>query len=318
MSNSKALYRDFSEKASLPLQLLPWWWDAICEDSWDVVLAKEENGEIIGALPYQVKRKSGFKVMTPPPFTTYNGPYVKYPADKTLKEPGKIAFQKKVYQSLIEKLPKTAFTAFHFHPESGSWLPFYWKGFQQTSRYTYLLDMNQALEEIEAQFKQSVRTDLRKSADQIQIKESKDVKILYQLANSSFHRQGMQIPYSLEKLERLFKSLEKHKAGKIWLAIDKENQKPHAALMVAWDDTKAHALVSGQDLDFKSSPAIYSLFSHAIHYLHGKVSVLDLEGSMIENVEHFLRGFGGNLTPYHRVTKFGNSFFKIASTLFGK
>ncbi|MEZ5058298.1 MAG: GNAT family N-acetyltransferase [Saprospiraceae bacterium] len=318
MSKSKDAYRDFAEKVEVPLQLLPWWWDAICGDSWEVALAKEENGEIIGALPYQVKSKAGFKILTPPPFITYNGPFVKYPADKTLKEPGRIAFQKKVYHDLIEQLPVVAHTALHFHINSGSWLPFYWNGFQQTSRYTYIMDLQQSLEEIESQFKQSVRTDLRKAEDLVNIEECKDINLLYQLAGSSFKRQGLETPFSFEILERLFKSLEKNNAGKLWVAFDKENQKPHAALLVAWNGSEAHALVSGQDADFKSSPAIYAVFHHAINFLHDKVSHFDLEGSMIENVEHFLRGFGGKTDSYHRVTKYGNPIFKIVANLLGR
>ncbi|MEZ4949704.1 MAG: hypothetical protein R2784_10000 [Saprospiraceae bacterium] len=42
MSKSKDAYRDFAEKVEVPLQLLPWWWDAICGDSWEVALQRRE------------------------------------------------------------------------------------------------------------------------------------------------------------------------------------------------------------------------------------------------------------------------------------
>ncbi|MDD4738602.1 MAG: GNAT family N-acetyltransferase, partial [Bacteroidales bacterium] len=37
-----------------------WWLDALCGDSWDVLL-KEQNNKIIATLPYFIQKKYGFK-----------------------------------------------------------------------------------------------------------------------------------------------------------------------------------------------------------------------------------------------------------------
>ncbi|MDQ3777752.1 MAG: hypothetical protein M3310_02625, partial [Actinomycetota bacterium] len=44
-------------------------------------------------------------------------------------------------------------------------------------------------------------------------------------------------------------------------------------------------------------------FWEATSFLSGVTKCFDLEGSVIEPIEHFLRSFGGRLTPYFRVTR---------------
>lgn len=55
----KEQYRQFCQnEKDIPIFSKDWWLDAVCGvDNWDVVLV-EKGGQIVGALPYFVKKKN--------------------------------------------------------------------------------------------------------------------------------------------------------------------------------------------------------------------------------------------------------------------
>jgi hypothetical protein len=77
----------------------------------------------------------------------------------------------------------------------------------------------------------------------------------------------------------------------------------HAAIYVVWDARSAHYLLSGGDPELRSSGANSFLLWNAIRHAATVTPAFDFEGSVLEPVERFFRGFGGRLVPYFRVTK---------------
>ncbi|MCB0662342.1 MAG: GNAT family N-acetyltransferase [Saprospiraceae bacterium] len=318
MNSKLEKYRQLAQKLSLPLQLQPWWWDAICGDHWDVALVEENNGDLLAALPYVIIKKGGISVLQQPPFTTYSGLWIKYPTDDGFKRPAQFAFEKKVFAALADQIPRVPFCSFHLSPGISNSLPFMWKGFTSSTRYTYLLDLNVGKDILFENFKQSLRTDLRKPIEKLEIKTIDAIDEFYPLLKESYHNQGGTIPYKYETIQHLWKVLKEYQSGKLYLACHGDNNKPIAGLLTAWDAQKVHAVASGQSGDNKPGPIMAQLFWQAIQDHIGKQEVFDFEGSMVENIEHFLRGFGGHLTPYFRISKTGNLFWDLVGKMSGK
>lgn len=123
----------------------PWWMD-ICAgggDNWDVLLY-EKKGNILGALPYYVKKSHGLRYITTPCRTQHNGVWIKYPPSG--KYQTRLALEKEVMTSLIAQLEEVAhqqnivYYQQNFSPSVTNGLPFYWKGYRQTTRYTYRIE----------------------------------------------------------------------------------------------------------------------------------------------------------------------------------
>lgn len=316
MDSAKSKYRQLAQKYGLPLQMQPWWWDAVCGADWQVLLAEEKNGDVLAALPYAIRKKGGISVLQPPPFTSYSGPWIKYPAESNFKYPAKRAFEKKVLTSLAVQLPSIPFIGLHLDPKMDNWLPFYWSGFSQTTRYTYRLDLQKDEDSLFQNFKQSLRTDLRKEITDTVISTSDDNPGFYKLIQQSYLSRGHSVPYAFPVLDKLVKACKKNESGTLYMAIDKENGSPVAGLFVAWDDSTVHAIASGQTE--KPDPLMQHLFWRAICDHLGPDKIFDFEGSMVEKIEHFLRGFGGKLVPYHRIYKSKNVFWEILGKLSGR
>ena len=77
----------------------------------------------------------------------------------------------------------------------------------------------------------------------------------------------------------------------------------HAAMLLIWDNQAAYYLIGGADNRFRNSEAMSLLMWKSIKLASDKVDIFDFEGTMVESVERFFRGFGGVQTPYYQLVK---------------
>lgn len=307
MSDSEAQYSEFCRNGYVPLHFQPWWLDAVCgAGRWGAALALGENGRVIGALPYYLTRRYGLKVIQLPPLTTYAGPWLRYPQDADFKDVSRFAFEKKVMGEMIAHLPRTVLFKQNFRPEITNWLPFYWKNFQQTTRYTYLFDKTNELGKITAGFKKSLRNGLKKAALWTNTQRDDDAwEIVFSLNKRSLQRRNRVQPYSFEVFKNLHTALHQRNQMACFVAYDKASGKPSAGLYLIFDDRQAGVLITGTEPELKGQCAVYNLFLEAIRFCATQTISLDFEGSMDEQLEHALRAFGAQLVPYHQVWKWG-------------
>ncbi|HYX06362.1 MAG TPA: hypothetical protein VE912_06470, partial [Bacteroidales bacterium] len=127
---SKEEYIEFcKDNESVRLFCQPWWLDAVCgEENWDVLLVNE-NGNILGAWPYQLKKKYGFRYILSPAFTQITGPIITYPDGQSIIK--KQSYANKVLDKLIEQLPAYDWLQLDLDYDITNWQPFYWKDFNQ-------------------------------------------------------------------------------------------------------------------------------------------------------------------------------------------
>ena len=317
MSEQKVRYAEICKRHYVPLQLQPWWLDAVCgQEHWDVCLARNGSGQIIGALPYCCKKHFFGKTIVQPPLTSYGGPWFFIDPEK-LKKPGSRYQQEyKVLEELIRQLPPTVFYRQNFHPDIKNWLPFFWDGFRETTRYTYQFDHPGDLEKIETGFKNTLRTDLKKAGRSVEAHRQDDaIDAVFRVHEQSFLRQNKRPPYTLEVCRRLNAALLQRGQVACWLALDRHSGEPHAGLCVAYDTRRAGILLTGTDPAHKSASAIWLLFWEAIVFCLEKNLSLDFEGSMDRNIERGFRAFGADLVPYHSIWRPGNRVLDIAYRL---
>lgn len=313
MSESKAQYIEFCASVYVPMHLQAWWLDAVCTpDGWDVALAFDGGANIIGAMPWYRKHRWGCAVVQLPPFSTYAGPWLRYPEAPGFKLQSRYAFEKKAFQQLIEKIPRSAFFLQNFRPEIENWLPFYWNNFKQSTRYTYIFDQTNNTEAITAGMKNTLRSDLKKAAQLVEWRqENESWEIVFQLNSLSLGRKNRKQTYKIQVFNKLHRALEKRGQMACFIARDKVSGEPHAGLYLAFDARQAAVLLTGTNPEFKASCAIYGLFEAAIRYCGEKGLSLDFEGSMQPEIEHTFRAFGARQVPYFQVFKAKNKFFEL-------
>ena len=111
-------------------------------------------------------------------------------------------------------------------------------------------------------------------------------------------------PYSPALIRRVDAAAAAHGGRRILGAVDSQGR-THAALMVVWDKRNVTALINARDPELERFGSNTLLYWEAIKLAAEVSEAFDFEGSMIEPIEHFFRGFGGRQTPYLTVWKSG-------------
>ena len=309
---NKQKYTEFAKKENLPIFMQSFWLDSVCENGmeWDVILY-EKGGEIWGSFVYVVEKKYGFILITMPKLTQILGPYIKYP--KNQKYYKKLSWEKEVMNYFIDNLPKFDYFNMSFHYSITNWLPFYWRGFKQTIRYTYVVENNLTLEELSKNFETDTRRRRRRKAEKLGIKayESNELEKFYKLNEMTFKRQGLSIPYSYEFIKRIYHSINQN--TKIFFA--EHEKKVIAVIFLIFDEKRVYYLMGGIHPAYKNLGAMDLLQYESIKFALENNLKYDFEGSMIESIEKYFRSFGAIQKPYNNVSKTNSKLLKIRSLL---
>ena len=276
----------------------PWWLEVVAPGQWGEVVVKRGE-EVSARMPYVIKKKYGLTALTMPPLTQTLGPWLRPSKAKYAR---RISEQKQLMNELIEQLPEVDYFCQNFSPYITNWLPFYWRGYTQTTRFTYRLEDLTDLDVIWSGFNENVRNKVRKAQKQVEIRDDLSIQDFIKINELTFIRQGKELPYSAELVECLHNACQANSASKAFFAID-EQDRIHAAIYLVWDSNTAYYLMAGEHPELRKSGANSLLIWEAIKYASTVTKVFDFEGSMIEPVEEFVRAFGGRQTPYYQVTK---------------
>ncbi len=220
---------------------------------------------------------------------------------------------------LVKQLP--AFDEFsqNWHYTSTNWLPFYWKGFSQTTRYTYILNDLTDMDVLWAGLQQNIRREIRKAKSRfaLEVVENSSLGEFISLNKKVFSRQSMRIPYARELIYRIDAACAERGCRRIFVAKDKDGN-AHAGVYIVWDANSAYYLMGGGDPELRNSGATSLCMWQAILYASTVTKSFNFEGSMIEPVERFFRAFGATQTPYFRIRKTPSillKFLQFVSTL---
>ncbi len=308
MSKNKTTYREFCKtKENLPVFLYDWWLDAVCGDNWDTALVKPDS-EVLAFMPYHFKKVLNFKISILPQLTQFLGPWINYPGD--LKESNRAEYEKRMMNELIAQLPDHHYFEQNFHFSVENWLPFYWKGYEQTTRYTYIIEDIAHSERVFNNFTPSKRKNINKAAELVEVKFDLSSDDFYEHHKMTLAKQGQNISYQKELFKKIYDAAYQKKAGRTVYAADK-NGIIHSALFVVWSKYSAYDLISSIDPDHKNSESASLLVWEMIKYLSGKAHRFDFEGSMIESVERSFRQFGTVQKAYFNIRKCNSVSYTI-------
>jgi hypothetical protein len=311
-SSSKEKYRRLCVEKELPLFMQAWWLDAVClseNKNWDVLLC-EENGKIVGAMPYHLLTKWGFRIILQPQQTQYTGVWVDYP--KEIKLHKRYSFEKRVMDGLIDQLDalKLSYYSQNFHHSFTNWQPFYWRGFRQTTRYTYQIKDLSDIEKVLGKFSYSKRIRVKKENNDLLIDSSLSAIEFYNFHKQCLQQKNTRIEYSQKLFLSIYNEALGRNQGKI-IALKDKNNKWHSALFFVWDKNSAYALISAIDPHFKSDGTSTKMFWEAIKFVSDKTKIFDFEGSMMEGVAQSFQQFGAEQVPYFNISKSNSRIFDL-------
>lgn len=297
---SKESYRRLClTEASIPIFSRDWWLDTVCgSDRWNV-LTVEKNGSVVAALPFYMPVKG---VVTMPQYTQTMGIWFA-PATADTKYSSALEERQTLSKQLIDSLKAKKFMQ-HFDASFTDWLPFYWNGFYQTTKYTYRLNILQNSDLLLSNMSEQARRNIRNARDgfQISVKQGISIDEFMTVQSQSFERQNITDRRSADILRRLVETTRQRGQGDLWGGYDSDGRL-HAAAFVVWQSSSAYYIAGGGDPALRKSGAHSLVMWEAIKYVSQMTDVFDFEGSMLPGVERFFRQFGAIQTPYSTISK---------------
>ena len=295
----------------IPLFSQSWWLDAAAGSSdWDVSLV-ENSGSLVASMPYAIRRRWGLVHVSQPPLTQHLGPWLAEGA-RPSRAGRRLSREKDLLNSLLDQIPKYDRFVQNWHPDRTNWLPFYWRGFRQTTRYTYVLDDLKSTDTIWESLEGRARTEIRRAeASRVDVDFAGTAAELYGLCAQTFHRQGTRPPFGSQLLSRLLSAAEHEGQGQCMIARTPDGEAV-AGLFLAWDRTTSYYIVGGAGQRGRDLGAMTLCLWSAIRLASEKVARFDFEGSMIESIERYFRSFGARQLPYHQITHSGSRWLRLA------
>ena len=311
-SLSQQSYHQFCKAAppDFPLFMQPWYLDATCAGGvWDAVTV-QKGEKTVAVWPYFLKKKGPWQYVAMPQLTRQMGPYL-LPAYRNLRH------ETGLLEKLIAQLPPLAALEQDFNYTITNWLPFYWQGFRQTTRYSYLL----RIKDIEL-VRKNIMLDYRnqkipKAARKVQVSTDGSLQEFQRVHDLSYARQGLSAPISTAFLQQVDEALAVHGQRELFFARDRQTGDIHSVAYLVWDAQSAYYLLAGDDPQYRASGAGILLAWETIRYAHKvlELDTFDFAGSMVRPIERVRRQFGAVQQPYFRLQREWSPLWKLGKML---
>ena len=276
-----------------------WWLDAVAPGRHEILVLRK-NGKITAGMPMVHVRLRGGDVCHMPILTQTLGALLPPPKGRNYTDD--ISDETNLLRHLVAAVPRFSFFVMNFHYNFTNWLPFYWDGYEQTTRYTYVIDDLTDLEKVFGAFVYAKRMDIKKAERIVEVREDLAPEAFYENLRKTLRMRGQEIFYSYDHFERIHAACASRGAGKTWYAVDSAGNM-HSGIFLVFDKKSAYYLISTIDPEHRSSGSHTLLLKHVIEFCAGRTGKFDFEGSMIEGVENSYRHFGAIRKPYFRISR---------------
>jgi hypothetical protein len=275
-------------------------WLKLFEDSIRIAGIFDNDHKIIGAFHYSLSRKIVLKHLKTTPFNPHCGLFY---VNRTTNKANALSFEKKLHQHIIDYLiqQKAHLITLAFPCETTDSQPYFWNNFKVVPFYTYIIDLAQSESQLLASCSAQRRNDFKKAErDGVKVQLTHEYNEVLNLVLKTFNRKSATINQSL--LQKILFSFANSQNSFAYVAY--LNNHPVAASFCIHDSRKAYYLLGGYDAQAGSSNAgALSLWNCILHAKQKGLQKFDFEGSMIEEVEKYMRGFGPELCPYYMMNR---------------
>ena len=299
MSNKERYSEWVAQQEYVPLTMQPWWMDAVCAGMlWDVILVENNAGEIIGAMPYLLRKRAWFKYIVMPQQTQIGGIWVtpEITADKW-----KTA---EVCRQVKEQLDQMGLAYYYQQYLPGSLCVDAMRayGFKTKERVTYRVEDLSNLDSLIASFSKNKRRQLQKALS-LHVERSMDIEDFYRFHAHCLASKKRQIRYSREFLLVLERKARRLGQCEV-LSICNADGQVYSAAFLVWDKHYMYYLIPAIDPAFGDSGAGSLLVEKQVRF--------DFEGSMERGTAKHYKQFGSSPATYYSVEKYYKPIFRLA------
>lgn len=307
MTNKERYIKWVGQQEYVPIFMMPWWLDAVCAGKeWDVLLAQDEQGEIIGAMPYLLRKRAWLRYIVMPQQTQIGGIWVtpEITADKW-----KTA---EVCRSIKEQMDQMDLAYYYQQYLPGSLCVDAMRalGFTAKERITYRMEDLSDLDKVIAGFSKNKKRQLQKALS-LHADRTMEIEDFYRFHCQCLAARNRKISYSREFLLVLERKARRMGQCAV-LTVRNADGDPYAAAFLVWDKNYMYYLIPAINSAFGDSGAGALLVLEALKMAREKQVLFDFEGSMERGTAKHYQQFGPIPAKYYSVEKYYKPLFRLA------
>jgi len=292
---NKSIYKNFCQNCNeIPIFSQYWWLDSVCSgDEWNV-LVYEINNNIVASMPYYIKKKIGLKLLIQPKFTQTLGPFIVSEYQKEYL---------RILEYFLNNMPIFNFYDQNWNSNLKNWLPFYWKGYSQTTMYSSVIKNLDNHDLVVNNFKKNRKQDFKKAQrEKLSTVFNIDPLIFYNEHVKNLKIYNNKITYDFDIFKKLHDNCFSRSQGTIAGTKDKYGNYYSLAFIV-WDKNYGYLnQLTSNPLKIKSGSSSL-LIKDILFYLKDKTKNFDFEGSMDQGIYNFYRSFGSKNEKLMKIKK---------------
>jgi len=206
--------------------------------------------------------------------------------NKSMNKAKILSENKKVMKALADFLSDLSYGVLSIYlPENHIDMQhFFWKNFKVVPNYTYHINMNQSLDEIQKNYSAERRNDIKKALkDGVTVELSNDLDLIKQMVSNTFSRKEK--GYDKAMIDRILFDFADNTNSFSYVSF--QNDRAIAASFCLYDQNKSYYLLGGYDSKNSHKGAGALAVDAAIkHSKELEVKIFDFEGSMLPEVEN--------------------------------
>lgn len=306
---NKESYSNFCQYTpSLPIFMQDWWMDAVCAGKqWDVLIHRDENGEICAVMPYLLRKRRFMRYILMPQMTQIGGIWIREDLREDIEQMTQIC------TSFTQQIEAMDICYYYQHFPLNSPLSNIMKklGFTVKERVTYRIEDLSDIDKVIQRFSKNKKRQLQKALS-LNADRNMNIEDFYRFHVQCLKEQKKEISYTREFLLVLDRKTRRLNQRQI-LAIHNVDGEVLAAAFVVWDNASLYYLIPCYRESYKDSGASALLALEAIKLAREKGVSFDFEGSMIRGVANHYKQFGSTATTYLSVEKYYRWWFRFAT-----
>lgn len=263
-----------------------WWLDAVARD-WEYI-AVEKGGEVQAAMPVVYKGRN----IVMPPLTYALG--ILFPPTRGSYARA-LSTRQRLTKEIIGKLPSFHRFRVQFNHDFTDWLPFYWSGFKQTTKYTYVMEDLRDLASAWDAMEKTMRGEIRRPKGELEVRDDLSISDFHGICRVTFDK--MRRTYPRDVIDRVDRACRENEASTVLYAVTRKGG-VESALYLVHDGYWAHYLLSGTAPDSEKGGGLSLLLWEGIKRVASHTASFDFTGSMLSAVERKFRRFGAVQKPY--------------------
>ena len=268
-----------------------WWRDAVTEAPHGVAVV-ERGGRILGAMPYQIRRRHGLISLGQPSLSHVLGPVIG-PADGGASNVIRRGIE--VTGELIRQLPGHTHCFFRLHHGISDSLAFNFAGFDNAADFTVRIAPADETTLWKA-MRDKTRNVVRRAIDHHEVREI-GAGVFVDLYGRNLAARQAANAYDPEVLRHALQAAIERRRGRCLAAFDRSGE-PMAAIFTVWDADSEYYLLSTRTAS-SSAGAVSLLIWRAICHAAENGRSFDFDGVHIHGDRSpnllLLTGFGGGI-----------------------